>query len=88
MQMCRPLSAAVLIVLTVLVVPRGLASDDDENAEPAPRFHAKTLEGQQFDNASIKVKLSCWISGPLGANTVARKRRWWTDSEKNFPIKA
>jgi thiol-disulfide isomerase/thioredoxin len=29
----------------------------DEDREPAPRFHAKTLEGEQFTNDSIKGKV-------------------------------
>jgi thiol-disulfide isomerase/thioredoxin len=30
---------------------------DSDNSEPAPRFHAKTLDGEQFNNNSIKGKV-------------------------------
>jgi thiol-disulfide isomerase/thioredoxin len=48
----------LLVSLLVLIVPLGRASDDDDDkAEPAPRFHAKTLDGEQFNNTSIKGKV-------------------------------
>jgi thiol-disulfide isomerase/thioredoxin len=55
----RSLSAIVLVALLVSVVPRGLAvqDDDDDKPEPAPRFHAKTLNGEQFNNESVKGKV-------------------------------
>jgi thiol-disulfide isomerase/thioredoxin len=54
----RPLFVLVFIVLLAFVTLRGFASDDyDDQPEPAPRFHAKTLEGEQFNNASIKGKV-------------------------------
>ena len=82
------LVALIFVALLIFVTPHGLASDDDDDKpEPAPRFHAKTLEGEQFNNASIKGKSSCWIFGQPGASTAARKKRWWTTSAKNFPIK-
>ena len=52
----RPLFVFACFALLVFVAPRGSASDDDK-PEPAPRFHAKTLEGQQFNNDSIKGKV-------------------------------
>jgi thiol-disulfide isomerase/thioredoxin len=54
----RPLGVLLLVSLLVLIVPLGRASDDDDDkAEPAPRFHAKTLDGEQFNNTSIKGKV-------------------------------
>jgi thiol-disulfide isomerase/thioredoxin len=47
----------VLIVLLTFPTPPGLAASGDDEAEPAPRFHAKTLDGEQFNNASIKGKI-------------------------------
>jgi thiol-disulfide isomerase/thioredoxin len=49
-------SLALTILLTFAMLPRIAASGDDES-EPAPRFHAKTLDGEQFNNASIKGKV-------------------------------
>src|SRR3954454_2550467 len=51
----RPLFVLLSIALTLLP-SSGLASDDDK-PEPAPRFHAKTLTGELFDNNSIKGKV-------------------------------
>src|SRR5438046_611973 len=42
------------LFLLVLTLPQGFAADD---REPAPRFHAKTLEGEQFTNQSVKGKV-------------------------------
>jgi cytochrome c biogenesis protein CcmG/thiol:disulfide interchange protein DsbE len=86
--MCRPLSAAVLIVLMVLVVPRGFASDDDDNAEPAPRFHAKTLEGEQFDNTSIKGKVVLLDFWTTWCKYCRQEEEMVDDLKKSFPIKA
>lgn len=50
----------VCTVLTILLaaqdVHRDLTIEEDER-EPAPRFHAKTLEGEQFNNDSTKGKV-------------------------------
>jgi thiol-disulfide isomerase/thioredoxin len=47
------------VVLTVSLaaqsVHRDITIEDDR--EPAPRFHAKTLEGEQFTNDSTKAKV-------------------------------
>lgn len=54
----RSLFASILVALLVFVTPHGFASDDDDDKpDPAPRFHAKTIEGEQFNNASIKGKV-------------------------------
>jgi thiol-disulfide isomerase/thioredoxin len=41
--------------LVLLGVSLAFAGSDDR--EPAPRFHAKTLEGEQFTNDSVKGKV-------------------------------
>ncbi len=46
----------VLIALLALTTLHVFAGSDDDT-EPAPRFHAKTLEGEQFNNNSIKGKV-------------------------------
>ena len=48
------LLSAALLVFVLLAAPVFAGSDD---REPAPRFHAKTLEGEQFTNASVKGKV-------------------------------
>jgi thiol-disulfide isomerase/thioredoxin len=59
-----PVSALLAAILTALSavaqtpardVHREIVVDDDR--EPAPRFHAKTLEGEQFSNDSTKGKV-------------------------------
>lgn len=50
----RVLSGCILGAL-ILTVALAFAQSDDR--EPAPRFHAKTLEGEQFTNDSIKGKV-------------------------------
>ena len=58
---CRLLRRAVaVVILTVSLafaqnVHREIVLEDER--EPAPRFHAKTLEGEQFTNDSIKGKV-------------------------------
>jgi thiol-disulfide isomerase/thioredoxin len=56
MSACRPQFPLALIVLLAFAALPGLAGSEDES-EPAPRFHAKTLDGEQFNNASIKGKV-------------------------------
>jgi thiol-disulfide isomerase/thioredoxin len=41
--------------VVILTVCFAFAESDDR--EPAPRFHAKTLDGEQFTNASVKGKV-------------------------------
>src|SRR5260370_21296764 len=43
--------------LTFLLLPASVASAGPDEGEPAPRFHAKTLEGEQFNNESTKGKV-------------------------------
>lgn len=45
-----------LALLGLLSVPWS-ARAGDETGEPAPRFHAKTTNGQQFSNESVKGKI-------------------------------
>lgn len=40
----------------LLLVPTAVFAGSDER-EPAPRFHAKTMEGEQFTNESVKGKV-------------------------------
>ena len=46
----------LLFVLFLLSAVAGWGEADD-SAEPAPRFHAKTLSGETFNNASVKGKV-------------------------------
>jgi len=43
----------ILLVLSALA----LAQTRDETGQPAPRFHARTMTGEQFSNESIKGKV-------------------------------
>ena len=43
--------------LTLLCLSASLAFTGSDEREPAPRFHAKTLEGEQFNNESTKGKV-------------------------------
>lgn len=43
-------------VTLLLLVPTAVFAGSDER-EPAPRFHAKTMEGEQFTNESVKGKV-------------------------------
>ena len=43
--------------LSVLFLAATLACAQSDDREPAPRFHAKTLEGEQFTNESVKGKV-------------------------------
>jgi thiol-disulfide isomerase/thioredoxin len=49
-------SAIVVICFCLILVAHSFAADDDDN-QPAPRFHAKTLSGASFNNESIKGKV-------------------------------
>jgi thiol-disulfide isomerase/thioredoxin len=59
-MLARRFLSVIFLLLTVLLstVPRGLSQDDEDKPQPAPRFHAKTLDGEQFNNASIKGKVA------------------------------
>jgi thiol-disulfide isomerase/thioredoxin len=48
--------ALVVLLLVMAFVVCAFAADDD--AEPAPNFHAKTLSGETFNNSSIKGKVT------------------------------
>jgi thiol-disulfide isomerase/thioredoxin len=54
MQARRVLSGWTLWLLALSVAA---AWAGNEEREPAPRFHAKTLEGEQFTNDSVKGKV-------------------------------
>lgn len=43
--------------LSLLVMTASLAFAGSDEREPAPRFHAKTMEGEQFNNESTKGKV-------------------------------
>ena len=43
--------------LSLLVLTTSLAFAGSDEREPAPRFHAKTMEGEQFNNESTKGKV-------------------------------
>jgi thiol-disulfide isomerase/thioredoxin len=47
----------VLLSLVVMATIGVWAPTDDDAPEPAPRFHAKTLTGETFNNASLKGKV-------------------------------
>ncbi len=44
-------------VLLALLVLRVLGLADSDSPEPAPRFHAKTMDGELFNNDSVKGKV-------------------------------
>lgn len=44
-------------MLWLIIVAVSLAFAGSDDREPAPRFHAKTLEGEQFTNDSVKGKV-------------------------------
>lgn len=47
----------LLLVTAVLLGMVASAWPQSDDSEPAPRFHAKTLTGETYDNASIKGKV-------------------------------
>lgn len=47
----------VWVVLLVLVAAVGVFAGDDDDNQPAPRFRAKTLAGENFNNDSVKGKV-------------------------------
>ena len=78
------------VILTVSVaaqsVHRDIAIEDDR--EPAPRFHAKTLEGEQFTNDSTKGKVVLisvldHVVSVLQERGIAGERQ----SPRNLPIR-
>jgi cytochrome c biogenesis protein CcmG, thiol:disulfide interchange protein DsbE len=54
----RPRNVTSWLVFACLLLQTALcAFGGDENGQPAPRFHAKTTAGDQFNNASVKGKV-------------------------------
>jgi thiol-disulfide isomerase/thioredoxin len=53
----RARSVLVSCTLSVLSIFCTLAFAQSDEREPAPRFHARTLDGEQFTNDSIKGKV-------------------------------
>ena len=44
-----------LLLLTIRLLTISIAAQThDETGEPAPRFRAKTMSGEQFNNESVK----------------------------------
>ncbi|MGO9084125.1 MAG: TlpA family protein disulfide reductase [Candidatus Sulfotelmatobacter sp.] len=41
----------------MLLAPFSASAGDDETGQPAPRFHATTMTGEQFNNESVKGKV-------------------------------
>jgi thiol-disulfide isomerase/thioredoxin len=54
--MQRRLTVAGLVLLFAVLTVTAFAGDD-EIGQPAPRFHAKTMAGEQFNNESVKGKV-------------------------------
>jgi len=52
-----PKNLLVSCAFTLLLLGSSAAFAGSEEREPAPRFHAKTMEGEQFTNASVKGKV-------------------------------
>jgi len=50
-------SRRLLLCFVLAALASLLASAADETGEPAPRFHAKTVSGEQFNNANTKGKV-------------------------------
>src|ERR1051326_6651387 len=48
---------AMRLAAIVLMVTSGFAIAADEDGDPAPRFRARTLSGETFDNESVKGKV-------------------------------
>src|SRR5579864_9714313 len=53
----RPRDVTSWLVLALLLLAALCAFAGDETGQPAPRFRAKTMTGDQFNNASIKGKV-------------------------------
>jgi thiol-disulfide isomerase/thioredoxin len=53
--MCR--HALTTIVLTLITLGSAALAQRDESGAPAPRFRAKTISGEQFNNQSVKGKV-------------------------------
>jgi thiol-disulfide isomerase/thioredoxin len=55
-RMSRP-STILSSLLSGMLILATSSSAADETSQPAPRFHAKTTSGDQYNNASIKGKI-------------------------------
>lgn len=55
--MLAPLLTFRCFLSAILLLTSLTAFAGEETGQPAPRFHAKTLSGNQFNNASIKGKV-------------------------------
>ena len=55
--MAAPFPPVRFLALVTVVLIALCAFADDETGQPAPRFHAKTTTGEQFNNESIKGKV-------------------------------
>jgi len=55
--MAGPTTPLRFLVLVTVVLIALCALAADETGQPAPRFHAKTTTGEQFNNESIKGKV-------------------------------
>ena len=53
----KPRSAISLVAACLLLLSTLFAFAGDEASEPAPRFHARTTAGDEFNNASVKGKV-------------------------------
>ena len=49
--------AFAAIVLTLIMLNSAALAQRDETGDPAPRFRAKTISGEQFNNESVKGKV-------------------------------
>jgi thiol-disulfide isomerase/thioredoxin len=45
------------VILVLLATPKTLRAQSDEEGSPAPRFNAKTMTGESFNNQSVKGKV-------------------------------
>jgi hypothetical protein len=68
---------AVPRVTAAAVIVTGLLCALDTR-DPAPPFKAKTLDGEKFDNTSLKAASYCCSSGPPGAATAVGIKVLWT----------
>ena len=53
----RPSYLRTLLACSILAFAFCALATNKDNTEPAPRFNARTLDGEKFDNASIKGKV-------------------------------
>lgn len=47
----------IVVIIAALSLMGTVLARSDKDAEPAPRFHAKTLSGEAFNNESVKGKV-------------------------------